>query len=46
MQDEYISKQEMVLVEGYIGPDSDFRVPCRLIIERAHANIAAMQQQL
>jgi len=46
LQDEYIAKQEMVLVEGYIGPDSDFRVPCRLIVEHTHANIAAMQQQL
>ncbi|MGV8027250.1 MAG: phosphoenolpyruvate carboxykinase [Anaerolineaceae bacterium] len=46
LQDEYISKQEMVLVEGNIGPDPDFRVPCRLIVERTHANIAAMQQQL
>jgi phosphoenolpyruvate carboxykinase (ATP) len=46
IQDDYISKQEMVLVEGYIGTDLNFQVPCRLIVERAHANIAAMQQQL
>ena len=46
MQDEYISQHDMVVVEGYIGPDPDFHIGCRLIVERSHANIAAMQQQL
>ena len=45
-QDRYIATQDMVLVEGYIGPDPDFRVGCRMMVERTHANIAAMQQQL
>ena len=36
----------MVVIDGYIGNDPDFRTPARLYIEAANANIAAMQQQL
>jgi phosphoenolpyruvate carboxykinase (ATP) len=46
VQDEYIAGVEMVQVDGYIGRDPEFRVPARLFIERANANIAGMQQQL
>lgn len=46
MQDAYIRDQEMVVVDGFIGNDPEFRVPARLIIEKANANIAGMQQQL
>ena len=45
-QDEYIADQEMVQIDGYIGNDPEFRVPARLFIEAANANIAGMQQQL
>ncbi|REK22011.1 MAG: phosphoenolpyruvate carboxykinase [Actinobacteria bacterium] len=45
-QDEYIADREMILVEGYIGPDPDFRTGCRLFIEATQPNIAAMQSQL
>src|SRR4029079_13412060 len=45
-QDAYIAEQEMVVVDGYIGNDPEFRVAARLYIEAAHANIAGMQQQL
>src|SRR2546430_15312832 len=45
-QDEYIADQEMVQVDGYIGNDPEFRVPARLYIEAANANIAGMQDQL
>ncbi len=45
-QDAYIAEQEMVQVDGYIGHDPDFRVPARLYVEAANANIAGMQQQL
>jgi phosphoenolpyruvate carboxykinase (ATP) len=45
-QDEYIANQEMVQVDGYIGSDPEFRVPARLFIEAANANIAGMQDQL
>ena len=46
LQDEYIADVEMVQVNGYIGRDPEFRVPARLYIERANANVAGMQQQL
>lgn len=46
LQNEYIGGCEMVLVDGFIGNDSEFRVPTRLIIERANANVAGMQKHL
>jgi phosphoenolpyruvate carboxykinase (ATP) len=45
-QDAYIAEREMVVVDGYIGNDAEFRTPARLYIEAANANIAGMQQQL
>jgi phosphoenolpyruvate carboxykinase (ATP) len=45
-QDEYIAGREMVVIDGYIGNDPDFRTPTRLYVEAANANIAGMQQQL
>jgi phosphoenolpyruvate carboxykinase (ATP) len=46
MQDEYIAGCEMVVVDGYIGNVPGFQTPARLIIEKANANIAGMQQKL
>lgn len=46
LQDDYIADQPMILVDGYIGNDPDFRTPTRLYVEEANANIAAMQRQL
>jgi phosphoenolpyruvate carboxykinase (ATP) len=46
-QEEWIADKDMVLVEGYIGPEnSPMRRPARVFIERAFSNIPAMQQQL
>src|SRR5204863_2597114 len=45
-QDAYIAEQDMVVIDGYIGNDPDFRTAARLYIEAANANIAAMQQPL
>lgn len=45
-QDEYLRDQEVVVVDGYIGNDPDFRTSARLTIEKANANIAGMQQKL
>src|SRR5829696_7528583 len=45
-QDAYIADQPMVVADGYIGHDPEFRVAARLYIEAANANIAGMQQQL
>jgi phosphoenolpyruvate carboxykinase (ATP) len=46
MQNDYIKTRDMLVVEGYIGNDPEFRVAARLIIEKSNANIAAMQQIL
>jgi phosphoenolpyruvate carboxykinase (ATP) len=46
LQDAYIAQQHMVVVDGYIGSDPNFRTRARLIIEAANANVAGMQQQL
>jgi phosphoenolpyruvate carboxykinase (ATP) len=45
-QDDYIAGREMILLDGYLGAQPEFRVPVRLFIEAANANIAGMQQQL
>lgn len=45
-QDEYLAGREMLLIEGYIGPDPDYRTGCRLFIEANQPNIAAMQSHL
>src|SRR6266576_2551365 len=44
--DEYIAGQDIIVVDGYIGNDPEFRTPARLYIEEANANIAGMQRQL
>lgn len=46
LQDRHIADRDMLLVEGYIGPDPDFRTGSRLYIEAAQPNIAAMQSHL
>lgn len=46
LQGEHVSKQEMIVIDGYIGNDPAFRTPARLIIEGGAANIAAMQKHL
>jgi phosphoenolpyruvate carboxykinase (ATP) len=45
-QDAYIAEHEMVLLDGYLGAQPEFRVPVRLYIEAANANVAGMQQEL
>ena len=46
IQDAHIADRDMLLVEGYIGPDPEFRTGSRLFIEATQPNIAAMQQHL
>ncbi|HEY7547054.1 MAG TPA: phosphoenolpyruvate carboxykinase [Blastocatellia bacterium] len=46
LQNDYIRSMEMIVVDGFIGNDPEFRVPARLVIERSNANVAAMQQHL
>ena len=45
-QDAYIADKDMILIEGYIGPDPKFQTGSRLYMEKTQANIPAMQQQL
>src|SRR5918997_623281 len=46
LQDDYIAERDMIVVDGYIGDDPEFRTAARLYIEEANANIAGMQKQL
>ena len=46
LQDTYVQGREMIVIDGYIGNDKEFRVGTRLIIEASNANVAAMQQTL
>lgn len=46
-QEAHIAASDMILVEGYIGPEnSPMRRAARVYIEATNANIPAMQQQL
>ena len=45
-QDAHIADKEMLLIEGYIGPDPEHRTGSRLYIESSQPNIAAMQSHL
>src|SRR6478672_2317892 len=40
LQDDYIRNCEMIVIDGFIGNDPEFRVAARLIIESANANVA------
>jgi phosphoenolpyruvate carboxykinase (ATP) len=46
VQNDYIRTREMLVVEGFIGNDPEFRVAARLVMEKSNANIAGMQQIL
>src|ERR1700750_1609076 len=46
IQDAHIAKSRMVVVDGYIGSDPQFRTRARLVMDAANANVAGMQQQL
>ena len=46
LQDEFIAGSDMLVVDGYIGNDPEYRSRVRLYIEQANANIAGMQRQL
>ncbi len=44
LQDAHIAASRMVVVDGFIGSDPEFRTRARLIMEAANANVAGMQQ--
>ena len=45
-QDAYLAGVDVVVVDGYIGSDPEFRTRARLVMESANANVAGMQKQL
>ncbi len=46
MQEEYMSRNDMIQIDGWIGNDPDVRTRARLLMEKRYANIAGMQQKL
>jgi len=46
LQNEYMKGKDMIVIDGYIGNDPEFRVKARLICEKSIANIAAMQKTM
>jgi phosphoenolpyruvate carboxykinase (ATP) len=46
LQDEYIAERDLIVVDGFLGTAAPHRMAARLIVERANANIAAMQRLL
>ena len=45
-QDEHVADQDMILIEGYIGPEPGSRTGSRVYIEATQPNIAGMQEHL
>jgi phosphoenolpyruvate carboxykinase (ATP) len=45
-QEAHIAGGHVVVVDGYIGSDPQFRTRARLIMDAANANVAGMQKQL
>jgi phosphoenolpyruvate carboxykinase (ATP) len=46
LQDEYAAGRDMVVVDGWLAHGGPCRSAVRLIVERANANVAAMQRHL
>jgi phosphoenolpyruvate carboxykinase (ATP) len=46
VQDAYVAGTDVVVVDGYIGSNPEFRTRARLVMEAANANVAGMQKQL
>ena len=46
LQEAHIAERDMIVVDGYIGNDPEYRVRARLFIDVASANVAGMQKWL
>lgn len=46
LQNEYIRSRDLIVVDGFLGSVPPHRLAARLIVDRANANIAAMQRLL
>ncbi|MFQ5967969.1 MAG: phosphoenolpyruvate carboxykinase [Acidimicrobiia bacterium] len=45
-QDQHLTEQDVIVLDGYISDHPDARVAVRLVVEIANANLAAMQRLL
>jgi phosphoenolpyruvate carboxykinase (ATP) len=46
LQADYLREQNVIVVDGYVNNDPEFRSPARVVIEGATANLAGMQDHL
>jgi phosphoenolpyruvate carboxykinase (ATP) len=46
LQDAWLAEQDVVVLDGFVGHAPPHRVAVRLVVERAHASIAAMQRHM
>ena len=46
LQDDYLAARDMIVLDGYIGNDPEFRTVARLCVEADNANVAGMQNQV
>jgi len=46
LQNNYLKGKEVIVIDGYIGDNPNYRTKTRLIIEKSSANIAAMQKAM
>ncbi len=45
-QDRHLADLDVIVLDGYIGDHPEARVAVRLVVDKRHANLAAMQQLL
>jgi phosphoenolpyruvate carboxykinase (ATP) len=45
-QDDYLASHDAIRIDGWIGNDPELRSRARLVMEKAYANVAGMQQKL
>jgi phosphoenolpyruvate carboxykinase (ATP) len=46
LQDTYLTENDVIVVDGFIGNDPEMQTAARLVMEKRYANIAGMQQKL
>jgi phosphoenolpyruvate carboxykinase (ATP) len=46
LQDDYLKTRDLIVIDGFLGNTHPYRMSARLVVEKATANIAAMQRLL
>jgi phosphoenolpyruvate carboxykinase (ATP) len=46
LQDAYLTENDVIVIDGFIGNDPEMQTAARLVMEKRYANIAGMQQKL